>query len=102
FRTPTDELLQPDQVQPTITTSSGSVADSFLLHDDFRKSVQIKPGPDGKAWITYTYANPTPVKNFTIAGPEGIPYGRLLTSNDGEHYTPLVILPGKQGYRGGK
>lgn len=102
FRTPTRELLHSDRMQPTITTSSGAVADSLLLHDDFHESVKIKPGADGKAWITYTYANPIPAKNFTIAGPEGIPYGRLLTSNDGEHYTPLVILPGKQGYRGGK
>jgi hypothetical protein len=31
----------------------------------------------------------------------GIPVGRLLASDDGVNFRPLVLLPGTQGYRGG-
>ena len=101
FRTPVDEALIARGPVPMVTTSGGQVIDSLLFNEDLNDRVDIKPGADGSAWITYRYAKPFTARSMTIAGVKGIPYGRLLVSQDGEHYTTLATLPGKQGYRGG-
>ncbi|OCX53292.1 hypothetical protein BEL04_03015 [Mucilaginibacter sp. PPCGB 2223] len=102
FPTPPDELTMADN-QPTISASSA--ADSFapLLDDDLNSSVKIKTasGKPGTAWVLYTFNKPFKAKAITIAARKGIPFGRILASEDGVNYKTLVVLPGKQGYRAG-
>jgi len=101
FHTPKDELTGR-QVRPVVTTSSGQINDTLLSNADLNDQVAIRSGADGKAWISYTYSKPFRARSFTIAGPKGIPYGVLSISMDGVHFDPLLTLPAKQGYRGGK
>jgi len=102
FPTPPDELTMTDN-HPTITSSSGAISPAPLLDDDLNSSVKIKTatGKPGTAWVLYTFDQPFKAKAITIAVRKGIPFGRILVSDDGINYKTLVVLPGKQGYRAG-
>jgi len=102
YPTPPDELAMSDNL-PAITSSSGMVNAAPLLDDDLNSSVRIKTtsGKPGTAWLLYTFNKPFKAKAITIAARKGIPFGRLLVSDDGVNYKTLIVLPGKQGYRAG-
>jgi len=102
YPTPPDELTMIDNT-PQITSTSGVVNAASLLDDDLNTSVRIKTtsGKPETAWVLYTFNKPFKAHAITIAGRKGIPFGRLLASDDGVTYKTLIILPGKQGYRAG-
>lgn len=101
FRTPADEQ-DLSQLSPKITSNSGVIDAAYLLDDDLNTSLALKPSENkGPVWIQYNFNESTEVKAITIAGPRGIPFGRLLASEDGHKFKTLVMFPGKQGYRGG-
>ncbi len=101
YRTPpaeTDLTSQPTGV----TTNAGATDAQALLDDDLNTTLTIRPTEKrGTAWVQYSFKQPTKVQAFTVAGTRGIPHGRLLASLDGQQFTTLAVLPGKQGYRGG-
>ncbi|WP_245125920.1 glycosyl hydrolase [Hymenobacter volaticus] len=101
YRTPTAET-EPARLQPSTTTNAGAIDAKALLDDDLNTALTVKPTETrGTAWVQYSFPQPTKVQAFTVAGPRGIPFGRLLASTDGKEFTTLAVLPGKQGYRGG-
>ncbi len=99
FRTPPDEATE---FHPTVTTSAGALDGSALLDDDLNTSVII-PAPEGggPAWIQFEFAEPFKARAVRLAGRAGIPVGRVLASEDGANFRPVVSLPGPQLYRGG-
>ncbi|MGY2134288.1 glycosyl hydrolase [Hymenobacter sp. HD11105] len=98
YRTPAPEA----RLRPSATTNAGRLDAQALLDDDLNTALVVKPTEKrGPAWVQYSFPQPTKVQAFTVAGTRGIPYGRLLASMDGQQFTTLAALPGKQGYRGG-
>ncbi|MBD0284872.1 MAG: glycoside hydrolase [Flavisolibacter sp.] len=101
FRTPPDEQ-DLSKFLAAVMTNSGAINASPLLDDDLNTSLVVKPSEKkAPAWIQYSFHEPVKVQAMTIAGTRGIPFGRLLASEDGKSFKTLVVLPGKQGYRGG-
>lgn len=101
FRSPADET-DISTLSPKVTTNAGAIDASALLDDDLNTSLVVKPAEKrGPVWLQYVFDKPVSVKAMTIAGTRGVPYGRLLASQDGNNFTTLAVLPGKQGYRGG-
>ncbi len=101
FRTPTDEQDLSKELT-RVSTNAGAIDASSLTDDDLNTSLSIKPANENSpAWIQYEFNEPVKVQAMTIAGTRGIPFGRLLASEDGKIFKTLVILPSKQGYRGG-
>jgi hypothetical protein len=102
FRTPEAEIPESDD-QPTITASSDDIESELLIDEHFNKSATIKPSEkDEPAWIQYSFDKPQTIRAITIAGPAGIPIGRIMASDDGKGFYTLVSLPGSQLYRQGK
>jgi hypothetical protein len=98
FRTPEVELTEP-----TITTNFGDVEGELLTDERFNKRVTIKAPEDGEpVWIKYSFDEPQTVRAITMAGPAGIPVGRIAASDDGKIFRTLVSLPGSQLYRQGR
>jgi hypothetical protein len=94
------ETNQQDNL-PLITSSKGSINADALLDDDLTTSITINTGnKPGTAWIQFTYTKAIHAKALSIASRRGIPFGRLMASDDGTNYDILVTLPGKSGYRG--
>ncbi|WP_198172743.1 glycosyl hydrolase [Hymenobacter ginkgonis] len=101
YRTPAAETDE-SRLQPSVTTNAGASDAKALLDDDLNTALTVKPTEKrGTAWVQYRFKAPTQVQAFTVAGPRGIPFGRLQASLDGKQFTTLAVLPGKQGYRGG-
>lgn len=101
FKMPADEQ-DLTKILSGVTTHSGNVDAAALVDDDLNTSLALRPDEKrGPVWLQYTLQQPTQVRAMTIAGTRGVPYGRLLASEDGKQFTTLVVLPGKQGYRGG-
>lgn len=101
YRTPSAEN-DLAHLPPKVTTSSGDTDTKALLDDDLNTSITVRPAEkEEAAWIQYAFDKPFKAKAISIAGPRGIPFGRVLVSEDGINYKTVVVLPGKQGYRGG-
>jgi hypothetical protein len=100
FRTPADESDMA-ALHPTVTTSAGPADGSALLDDDLNSALTVQAPASGAAWVQYAFAQPFPARSFTISARGGIPFGRLLASDDGTTFRTLVTLPGAQQYRGG-
>ncbi len=97
YPAPADEVPMAD-LHPKATTRDGSLDATSLMDDDLNTSVTLQPS--GR-YVQYEFDRPFRARAFSIAGPGGIPVGRLLASDDGEHFKTLAALPGPQGYRGG-
>ncbi len=101
FRTPNDEQSLSQKLSATIS-NNGSINATALLDDDLNTNLSVKPSVKNEsAWIQYEFKEAVNVQAMTIAGTRGIPFGKLLASDDGKAFKTIVVLPGKQGYRGG-
>jgi len=101
FRTPNDEQPLSQKLSATIT-NNGSINATALLDDDLNTNLSVKPSAKNEsAWIQYEFKEAVNVQAMTIAGTRGIPFGKLMASDDGRTFKTIVVLPGKQGYRGG-
>jgi len=89
-------------VRPRVTSSAAGVDLSPLLDRDLTRTISVPLPPDGKpAWIQFEFTEPLPVRSLTLAGkgggqfgPSPIPVGNFEASQDGVHWTTLVVLPG--------
>ena len=102
FRTPAAE---DDMVarNPKVTTSGGDIDAGPLFDDDWNSAATIRPPAEGAAaWLQIEFTRRFRVRAITIAGPAGIPVGRVLAGDDVEHLRTLVTLPGAQLYRQGR
>jgi hypothetical protein len=101
YPTPAAEAVTTER--PEVTTSAGAIDGSALLDDDLNSTVTVAaPAGGGPAWVQLTFANPFAARALTLAGPSGIPVGRVLASADGRSFETLVTLPGAQLYRQGR
>ncbi|WP_205702882.1 glycosyl hydrolase [Botryobacter ruber] len=101
YRTPAAESPAA-ALTPTVTTSAGTTDARALLDDELNTSLTVRTSKkDGTAWVQYAFAKPIQAQAVSIAGPRGIPFGRVTASDDGKNFRTLAVLPGKQGYRGG-
>jgi hypothetical protein len=101
YRTPDDESDMPAG-NPKVTSSASSVEAAPLWDDDLNTAVTIPAPANGSpAWIQFEFTGAFKARAFSIAARGGIPAGRLLASDDGKDFRPLVLLPGTQNYRGG-
>jgi len=99
FPAPADE---DNSSKPQVTSSNGNEEGGTLMDNDLMTGITMKSGgPDKKAWVQLSYQQPFRAKAITIAGRRGIPFGRVLASDDGIHFRSLTVIPGKSGYRGG-
>lgn len=88
--------------QPQVTSINGLEDVRILMDNDVMTGITMKPGGAGKkAWVQLSYQQPFRAKAITIAGRRGIPFGRVLASDDGINFRTLTAIPGKSGYRGG-
>lgn len=98
FRTPPVERAAPPR--PTVTSSGGEVNADALLDDNLNSAADIAPAQPGTpAWLQYEYAGPFTARALTIAGPSGIPIGRVLAGDSEDDLRPVLALPGAQLYR---
>jgi hypothetical protein len=91
---------------PIVTTSNGPVDGTPLLDDQLNTHLTIPAPADGKpAWVQFDFPKPFTARAVTIGGrggsANGIPVGRVLSSDDGRAFRTLVTLPGTQLYRQG-
>lgn len=101
FRSPHDEQ-DLTMYWAGSNSNAGTIDVSPLTDDDLNTSLTLSQVNENEpAWLQYEFKRPVRVQAMTIAGPSGIPFGRLRASEDGELFKTLVMLPGKQGYRGG-
>lgn len=105
YRTPAAETQMGD-LNPLVTTHAGAIDGTPLLDDKLATLLTI-PAPDsgGAAWVQFEFAEPFTARAITLGGrggsANGIPVGRVLASDDGGIFRPLVTLPGAQLYRQG-
>jgi alpha-L-rhamnosidase len=90
-------------LKPKVTTSAGPVDGAALADDSLTSAVTVAaPAGGGPAWVQLEYPRPIKARAVTISGPgRGIPFGRILASEDGQKFRPLVEMPGPQQYRAG-
>lgn len=102
FPTPEDEIVGLNII-PVISMEDGLVDGATLLDGDLNTNFKVAPNNDGSpVWLQYAFNKPFKAQALTLASRAGIPFGRLLVSNDGIKFRTLVSLPGIQNYRGGK
>jgi hypothetical protein len=101
YRTPSDESDMA-ALHPKAATNDGPLDATALLDDDLNTAVTIKaPEGGGPAWLQYEFPQPFAARAITIGGRGGIPFGRVMASDDGVAFRTLATLPGAQLYRGG-
>ncbi len=101
YPTPAGEAVT--QERPEVTTSAGVIDGTALLDDDLNSTVTVAAPPGGgPAWVQLAFGKPIAARAITLAGPGGIPVGRVLASSDGTSFETLVTLPGAQLYRQGR
>jgi hypothetical protein len=100
YRTPADETDMAD-LHPTATTNAGPIDATVLMDGNLNTSLSVAPPADGgAAWIQYEFAQPLTARAITIVAPgRGVPFGRILASDDGASFRTLVELPGPVMYR---
>ena len=100
YRTPADETDMA-ALHPQATTNAGPVDATVLMDDNLNTSLSVAaPAGGGAAWIQYEFAQPLAARAITIVAPgRGVPFGRILVSDDGASFRTLVELPGPVMYR---
>lgn len=56
--------------------------------------------PSGPAWLQYEFAQPYTARALSLGVHGRIPVGRILASDDGQHFRTILDTPGPQGYHG--
>ncbi|MAT70974.1 MAG: glycoside hydrolase [Planctomycetaceae bacterium] len=99
YRTPAAE--RGDARRPAEVTSHNGPVDAARLYDhSYDAALSIAAPDDGSVtWLQQRFDEPVTVRSITLADRAGIPVGRILASDDGQNYRPLVTLPGAQLYR---
>ncbi len=88
-------------MHPKVTTSNGPIDGTPLLDGSLNTSVTIPAPKDGSpAWVQYEFAQPYTARALSFGSGGRIPVGRVLASEDGVTFRPIVDLPGPQGYHG--
>jgi hypothetical protein len=102
YRTPSDETSMAD-LHPKVTTNSGEVDGMPLMDGDLNSALGIAAPQDGSpAWVQYEFPQPIRARAVTLVAPgRGIPFGRILVSDDGASFRPMIELPGPTQYRAG-
>ncbi len=105
YRTPAAEG-NAARAAPKVTTHAGLIDGTALLDDKLSTLLTVAaPADGGAAWIQYEFPQPFTARAITLGGKggsaNGIPVGRVLASDDGVSFRPLVTLPGAQLYRQG-
>ncbi|MES2177556.1 MAG: glycosyl hydrolase [Gemmatimonadota bacterium] len=100
YRTPSDER-DAGSLRPVVTTHAGPIDATPLLDDDLNSALTIPAPPSGPAWVQFAFAEPFAARALSLAARGGIPYGRILASNDGMSFRAIAALPGPGGYRPG-
>lgn len=105
YRTPAAERRM-SELNPRVTTHAGPIDGTALLDDKLATLLTIPaPAGGGAAWVQFEFAEPFTARAITLGGrggsANGIPVGRVLASDDGQTFRPLVSLPGAQLYRQG-
>jgi hypothetical protein len=102
YRTPEGESDMAE-LHPKATTNNGPVDAAALMDGDLNTSLGIAaPADGGPAWIQYEFVQPLAARAITIvAHGRGVPFGRILVSDEGTDFRPLVDLPGPVMYRAG-
>jgi hypothetical protein len=100
YRTPADESGD-STARPTVMTHAGAVDGAALLDDDLNTALTVQPPAGGApAWIQLTYASPITLRALSLASRgNGVPFGRVLASDDGARFRTILTLPGAQQYR---
>lgn len=97
FRTPAGEEKLS---MPEVISNNGNEQPNLIIDNDITTFLNIRPAGN-KAWIQLNYERSFKARAITIAGRRGIPFGRVLASEDGKNFVALTAIPGKSGYRGG-
>ena len=101
YRTPAGEIRMAD-LHPKVTANAGPIDGAALLDDDLNTAISVPAPPGGgAAFVQFEFAQPFSARAVTIAGRSGIPFGRILASDDGVNFRTLISMPGQQLYRGG-
>jgi len=100
YRTPADESDMAD-LHPVATTNAGPIDAHVLMDGNLNTSLGVAPSSAGAAaWVQYEFPQPLTARAITIVAPgRGIPFGRILASDDGATFRTLVELPGPVMYR---
>jgi len=100
YRTPADES-DTAELRPQATTNAGPIDAKVLMDGDLNTSLAVvPPAGGGAAWVQYEFAQPLAARAITIVAPgRGVPFGRILVSDDGANFRTLVELPGPDMYR---
>jgi hypothetical protein len=102
FPTPGYEL-ESEKFQPLVTTAAGSIIATNLLDNNLNTSSTVRASKDTKkAWIQFSFNQPFKAQAITLASRNGIPFGTLQVSNDGQSFKTIAVFPGPQLYRAGK
>ncbi|ACB75560.1 glycosyl hydrolase [Opitutus terrae] len=104
YRVPAAEPRMAD-LHPRVSTHEGEIDGTALLDDKLATLLTVKAPEGGAAWVQFEFAEPFTARAITLGGSggsaKGIPVGRVLASDDGVSFRPLVTLPGAQLYRQG-
>ena len=105
YKVPASEVTA-DQLQPTITSSGGTIDPALLSDGDLVKAVSLPMAKEigEKAWIQFEYPQPQTIRALTIVVggksafdaflPPGGESGRALeASDDGQNYHVVVDIP---------
>ena len=100
YRTPAD-AKEMAALHPKATTNNGPIDAGPLLDDSLNTSVNLVAPRDGSpAWLQYEFDQPFTARALSLGCRSRIPVGRVLASDDGEHFRTIVVMPGPQGYHG--
>lgn len=100
YRTPADETSMAS-LAPKATTNNGPIDDAPLIDHNLNTSVSIAaPSGGGPAWLQYEFDKPFTARALCLGAHGRIPVGRVLASDDGEHFHAIAVMPGPQGYHG--
>ena len=108
YRLPEDEIPMAD-AHPSVTTSDPSADVALLTDGVFGKAatVRAKEG-ESQIWVRLEFPQPYRAQAVTLAAGGvamfsggAIPYGEVLSSDDGTHWQTLANLPGPEQATGG-
>ncbi|MCF7885323.1 MAG: glycoside hydrolase [Candidatus Marinimicrobia bacterium] len=102
YPTPFAELQQKE-MKPSITVNGQVISGKELIDKDLNSSLTLPVNSDSnQIIIDFSYSKPVAIRAITIASRAGIPFGKILVSNDKKHFKTVQTLPGPQLYREGK
>ena len=101
IRVPEGDVPMSD-LKPKVTSSASGLNLDAITDGDMSRAIEVPIAPGANdAWIQLEFAAPFHARAFTFASAGGgqftgaaIPDGRLVSSQDGTNWTPVVTLPG--------